>query len=209
MNTIDILLVIPLIYAAWKGFKKGFIIEIFMLLALLVGIYAGIHFSDWTSRLIIESLEIEGRYLPVIAFTITFIGVAVLVYFAGKMLEQVVKIAQLGLVNRIFGLFFSMIKMVYILAIIIILIESYDERGNFVPQETKENSALYFPIKNIATSTIPAIEESSIWLKNNIDSLFQDMDKNNIDLNDIQNFKKKADSLGVSDELKKELQEKQ
>ena len=203
MNTIDIILVIPLIYAAWKGFKKGFVIEIFTLLALLVGIYAGIHFSDWTSNLIIESLEIEGRYLPVIAFTITFIGVAVLVYFAGKMLEQVVKIAQMGLVNKLFGLLFSVVKMIYVLAIIIILIESYDERGHFVPQETKENSALYFPIKNIATSTIPAIEESSIWLKNNIDSIFQDMDKKNIDLNEIQDLKRKADSLGVSDKLEK------
>lgn len=202
MNTIDILLILPLIYAAWKGFRKGFIIELFMLLALLVGIYAGIHFSDWTSQLIIKNFEIEGRYLPVIAFTITFIGVAVLVYFIGKMLEQVVKIVQLGLVNRIFGLLFSIIKMVYILAIIIVLIESYDEKGNFVPQKTKENSALYFPIQNIATSTIPAVERSSIWLKNNMGSMFQEVEEKKKDYEKIKSIKEKADSLGVSDKIK-------
>jgi membrane protein required for colicin V production len=49
MNSIDILLIIPLVYAAWKGFKHGLIIEVFTLLALFVGIYVGIHFSDFMS----------------------------------------------------------------------------------------------------------------------------------------------------------------
>ena len=47
MNFIDVLILIPVIYAAWKGFKHGLIIEVFTLLALVVGIYAGIHFSDF------------------------------------------------------------------------------------------------------------------------------------------------------------------
>lgn len=194
MNTIDIFILIPLIYAAWKGFRKGFILEIFLLLALLVGIYAGIHFSDWTSNLIIQHFHLEGRYLPIIAFTITFLGVAALVYMAGKMLEQVIKVIQLGLVNRIFGLLFSLIKMVYILSILVILIESYDEKGRFIPQHSKDESALYYPIKKVATSTIPALESSSIWLKNNIDSMLL-TPKNNIELNDLQNLNKKVDGL--------------
>lgn len=199
MNIIDIIILIPLIYAAWKGFRKGFIIELFMLLALLVGIYAGIHFSDWTSDLIIQHFEIKGRYLPVIAFTITFIGVAALVYMAGKMLEQVIKVVQLGLVNRIFGLLFSVIKMVYILGILIVLIESYDERGNFVPQQSKEDSSLYFPIKTITTSTIPSVGRSSIWLKNNIDSILFDP-KYDIDIDQLQELKRKTDSLKNAEE---------
>lgn len=200
MNIIDIIILIPLIYAAWKGFRKGFIIEIFMLLALLVGIYAGIRFSDWTSELIIQHFEIEGRYLPVVAFTITFLGVAALVYMAGKMLEQVIKVVQLGLVNRIFGLLFSVIKMVYVLGILIVLIESYDERGNFVPHQSKEDAALYFPIKTIATSTIPALERSSIWLKNNIDSMLFDQ-KYDIDIDQLQELKRKTDSLKNAEEM--------
>lgn len=199
MNIIDIIILIPLIYAAWKGFRKGFIIELFMLLALLVGIYAGIHFSDWTSDLIIQHFEIKGRYLPVIAFTITFLGVAALVYMAGKMLEQVIKVVQLGLVNRIFGLLFSVIKMVYILGILIVLIESYDERGNFVPQQSKEDSSLYFPIKTITTSTIPSVGRSSIWLKNNIDSILFDP-KYDIDIDQLQELKRKTDSLKNTEE---------
>ena len=58
MVFVDILIIIPLIYAAWKGFKHGIIIEVFTLLALFVGIYAGIHFFDFAGDLYGASLEI-------------------------------------------------------------------------------------------------------------------------------------------------------
>lgn len=44
MNFLDLIIILPLIYAAYKGFKHGFIIELFTLLAIIVGIYVGIHF---------------------------------------------------------------------------------------------------------------------------------------------------------------------
>ena len=77
MNFIDILILVPLLLAAWKGFKRGFIIEIFIVLALLVGIYCGIHFSDYTSDLIKDKLSVSSIYLPIISFALTFIVIAV------------------------------------------------------------------------------------------------------------------------------------
>lgn len=172
MNFVDIIIIVPIIYAAWAGFRKGLIIEIFTLLALLVGIYAGIHFSDWTADLIAEKIDIDVNYLPVVAFTVTFLAVGAMVYFAGKVIERILKIVQLSPINRILGLLFGVIKMVYVLSIIIILMETYDERGNFIPDSVKEESSLYDPVKTIASATIPAIEESSIWLKNNVQDQF-------------------------------------
>ena len=202
MNFIDILILIPLGYAAWKGFKKGLIIEVFTLLALLVGIYAGIHFSDWTSDLIADYFEIEPNYLPVVAFTLTFLGVGAIVFFAGKALEQVIKVVNLSPINKIFGVIFGLLKMVYFISVLLILLETYDERGDFIPKKMKENSMLYTPIKTTASATIPAVEESSIWLRNNMNNnLFED---NDVTLEDIKRLKREADSLGITlDDLKK------
>lgn len=173
MNWIDILLVIPLAYAAWKGFRKGFIIELFTLLALLVGIYAGINFSDWTAGFIQKQFEFEGRYLPVIAFTLTFLGVAILVYFLGKLIEGMLKLVQLSLVNKLLGLLFGTIKVLYILSIVLVLVETYDERGNFISEEVKDASLLYHPVVKTSMVTIPAVEQSVIWIKNsNTDFVF-------------------------------------
>ena len=190
MNFVDIIIILPLIYAAWVGFKKGLVIEVFTLLALLVGIYAGIHFSDWTSKLIKDNIDIEGKYLPVVAFTLTFLAVGAIVYFAGKMIERMLKVVNLSPVNKILGVVFGLIKMVYTLSILIILLETYDERGDFIPEDIKSESLLYEPVK------IPAIEESTIWLKNNAnDALFEE---NDVSFEDLKELKHTADSLGIT-----------
>lgn len=195
MNFVDIIIVVPLVYAAWRGFKKGLIIEVFTLLALLVGIYAGIHFSDWTSARIEEYFDFDANYLPVIAFTVTFLAVGAMVFFAGKMLEQMVKVVNLSPINKIMGVVFGMLKMVYTLSILIILLETYDERGDFIPEKTKENSLLYTPVKLTASATIPAIEESTIWLRNNMRNDF--FEENDVTIEDLKRLKETADSLGI------------
>ena len=207
MNFVDIIIIVPLLYAAWVGFRKGLIIEIFTLLALLVGVYAGIHFSEWTSRLIVNNIDIEGKYLPVVAFTVTFLAVGAMVFFAGKMIERMLKMVNLSPINKILGVFFGVIKMLYTLSILIILIETYDERGSFIPHEVKEESFLYNPVKIIASATIPAIEESSIWLKNSVNStIFEEYD---MDLDEIQELKRTADSLGLTLDDLKQLKQQQ
>ena len=203
MSFIDILIIVPLGYAAWQGFKKGFVIELFTLLALLVGIYAGIHFSDWTAKVIRENFEIEGKYLPVVAFTLTFLAVGAMVFFAGKMLERMIKVVNLGPINKILGIVFAVIKMLYTLSIGIILLETYDERGEFFPEEIKSKSLLYEPVKVIASATIPAIEESTIWLKNNMNSELSV--EEDLTVNDVLRLKQTADSLGITVEDLQEL----
>ena len=124
MNYIDILILIPLLYAGWKGFKHGLIIEVFTLLALVVGLYAGIHFSDYIAGVLKNSLSWRSKYVPVVAFTITFLGVGAMVYFAGKAIEKVVKITGLTPINKGLGIFFSILKMLYFISVILVLIES-------------------------------------------------------------------------------------
>ena len=165
MNYLDILLFIPIIVGAWRGFKKGFVIEIFTLLALLVGIYAGIHFSDFMASLLKENVGLNSKYLPAISFTITFLLVGAMVFFAGKMIEKAIKVVALGMVNKLAGLFFGMTKMIFILSAGIVIIEAYDHQGHFIPKDLKSDSLLYEPIKNVSMKTIPALEESELFRK--------------------------------------------
>ncbi len=165
MNYLDILLLIPIIIGAWRGFKKGFVIELFTLLALLVGIYAGIHFSDYMAEILRENVGITTEYLPAIAFTVTFLLVGAMVYFAGKMIEKGLKIVALGMVNKIAGLIFGVVKMVFILSAALVILESYDEKGKFIPTDLKTNSLLYEPVKKTSLTAIPALKYSDLFIK--------------------------------------------
>ena len=101
MSFLDIIFVVALVFAAWKGFKKGFVIELFTFLALFLGLYAGIHFYDYISTILIEKFEFKNEYLPTISFTIIFLMVGAMVYFGGKAIEKVIKIIQLSLLNKL------------------------------------------------------------------------------------------------------------
>lgn len=167
MNFLDILIVCLLAYAAWKGFKKGFIIELFTFLALFIGLYAGIHFSDLISEFLMEKMDLSpSSYLPVISFLIVFLAIGAMIYFGGKALEKVIKVVQLSLVNKLLGIFFSVLKMIFIVGALLIMAESYDEKNDFVSQESKDASLLYYPFQTVVSTCIPAFEESTLFLKN-------------------------------------------
>lgn len=165
MNYLDILLIIPIIIGAWRGFKKGFVIELFTLLALLVGIYAGIHFSDFMASILRENIGITSKYLPAISFTITFLLVGAGVYFAGKMIEKAIKVVALGMLNKFVGMLFGAIKMVFILSISVVILDAYDQHGDFLSDELKNESLLYNPIKNTSIKTIPALKYSELFVR--------------------------------------------
>ena len=165
MNFIDIIFIILFSLAAWRGFKKGFIIELFTFLALFVGLYAGIHFSDVVANGLKNSFNISSEYLPTISFLIIFLIVGAMVYFGGKALEKLVSAIQLSLVNKLLGVFFSALKITFIFGGFILLAESFDEKGDFISEETKNESLVFYPIKELVTSCIPSFEQSTLFLK--------------------------------------------
>lgn len=167
MGFLDILIACLLAYAAWKGFKKGFIIELFTFLALFIGLYAGIHFSDFVSEFLMEKMDLSpSSYLPIISFAIVFLAIGAMIYFGGKALEKAIKVVQLSLLNKLLGIFFSVLKMIFIIGGVLLMAESYDEKNDFVSQESKDASLLYYPFQSFVSTCIPAFEESTLFLKN-------------------------------------------
>lgn len=202
MNFIDILLLVPLIYAAYKGFKHGLIIEAFTLLALFVGLYAGIHLSDFVAEKLKDVFHWDSEYLPVVAFTITFLGVGAMVYFAGKTIEQMVKVVNLSPVNKFFGALFGGIKMLYFVSVVLVIFESYDEKSHFFPEDKKEDSMLYNPVLNFSTKTVPGLEKSTIFLQN---ALQAESDSTGLSIEQLMQTKEVADSLGIEADNAAEL----
>lgn len=194
MNFIDLLLLAPLIYGGYKGFKHGLIIEIFTLLAFVVGIYAGNHLSEKMAEFLTTTFDLTSEYLPLIAFTIVFLLVGAGVYFAGKTLEKAIKMVALSPLNKFLGLFFGLIKTLYILSVILIMFDGYDRKNKLFKKETKDTALLYHPIIQFSKSTIPGLANSSIFVEN----FFQeDSDSTGLTIDEVLRAKEVADSLGI------------
>jgi len=194
MNYLDLILFIPIAYAAYKGFKHGLIIELFTFLALFVGLYAGIHFSDFLAIKLKSSLGWDSAYLPVIAFTLIFLALGAMVYFAGKAIEQVIKVVHLNPLNKLAGVFFAILKMLYLVSVVIVVLDGYDPKGNFIPNTLKAKSATYYPIKKVSTYSVPGMGSSLLVLQQ---ALHKDNDSISTSVDDAMRAKVLADSLGV------------
>ena len=155
MNTIDLVFAILLLWAAYRGYTKGFIVQLATLAALLLGILGAVMFSDFTSELIIKKFEVSGQYLPILSFAITFIVIVIAVHLLAKMLNKLIDAIALGIVNRLLGVLFSILKIAFIVSIILVLVNKIDNKYKFIPDDTKENSLLYKPLSNFAPMIFP------------------------------------------------------
>ena len=90
MNYFDIIIIIPLIWGAYKGFKKGIIIEIASFIALGLGIWGGMKFSSISAKYLSETFDIAENIMPLISFAVTFILIVIVVFTLAKMLQKIV-----------------------------------------------------------------------------------------------------------------------
>lgn len=162
MNFLDIIIAIPLLWAVYKGFRKGLVIEIASLAALILGIYGGIHFSDAVADFLKERFNWNSTYMPLISFTITFLGIVILVHLVGKVVERIVNIVALGIVNKILGAAFGFLKVAFILSVILIIFDGFDAKMNLIDKDKKEKSMLYKPLRSFAVTVIPKLNFEEI-----------------------------------------------
>lgn len=160
MNWLDIVLAIPLLWLLYKGFRNGLIIELASLAALILGIYAALHFSFYVQGYLEENFEIAENYLYIISFAITFLIVAIIVYLAGKIIHKLVSIVALGFLNRLAGGIFGLMKAALVLSVILYFINGFDP--GLIKSDVKEKSILYDPIESIVPMIIPRIDLDEI-----------------------------------------------
>lgn len=158
MNYLDIILVIPIIWLGYRGFVHGLIIELATLVALVLGIYAGFHFSGYAATFLTEHFSMNEKYVSLVAFILTFIVVVVIVYLIGKLLEKVVNMIALGFVNKLAGGIFGVIKAAVILSVIIYMVNLFDINQKIVTEKSKEGSFLYKPVEAIVPFILPKVD---------------------------------------------------
>lgn len=157
-NYFDIIFLIPLAYAVYKGLKNGFIIEFAGMISLFLGIWGAFKFSGFIADFMVNHMQVESSSIGLISFFITFILILILVYLIAKVITKVIDAAALGILNKILGLIFSLIKMVFILSILVLMIKTYDKENKLITPEQQEESFLYKPLSYMAPALFPYLD---------------------------------------------------
>ena len=152
-NAIDLIIAIPLLLAAWRGFRKGLIIEIATLVGLVAGLFAGYHGADRVAESLADSWDLKASTLHGIGFLIAFAAVLVAVYLLGKVIEKAVDLVALGLVNKGLGALFGLVKMGLFLSVVIYFLNLAFGKDEWLPKEQVKQAVLY-----------PVVSEAASWL---------------------------------------------
>ena len=165
MIVFDIVLASFLVLGFISGFIKGLFSEIASLIAVMLGIYVAIHFSYYAEEFLSDSiLRWNSKTNKIVGYIITFLGVVLLVIFTGKILTKLADITALGLVNKILGGFFGVLKTALIFSFIFVFMDKIKTKIPFLTEKVKEESVLYAPIKIISTTLFPSIiEQPEDW----------------------------------------------
>ncbi|WP_411894144.1 CvpA family protein [Winogradskyella sp. A2] len=160
MSIIDIVLGALLLFGLIRGAMKGLFVEVASLLALVLGIYGAIHFSYFATGFLESKVDWSEKTVNIVAFAITFVIIVLAISLAGKALTKLADFAALGMLNKLLGGVFGVLKIGLILSILLIVFNKLNKTLPFLDKEDLEESVLYEPVKSLAPMIFPTLIKS-------------------------------------------------
>ena len=157
MSVLDIILGALLLFGLINGFIKGLFVEVASLLALILGVYGAIHFSNFAADLLQSRFDWSEKTINITAFAITFVIIVLAISLAGKALTKIADFAALGIINKLLGGVFGALKIGLILSVVLIVFDKMNRTLPFVDESELKDSILYNPVKSLAPTIFPSI----------------------------------------------------
>ena len=165
MNYIDIIILIPLLYALVKGFSNGLIKEITGLLGLIIGVYVAFNFSSYLHPRVTSFFGDSAQFVPIISFATLFIVSILAIRLLGYFLDKITKVLALGIISKILGAIFGILKVLVVFSFLLVFIKEY----KLIDAKTQSQAVLLKPIENIARIITPEFNKHKGTFLDNVE----------------------------------------
>jgi membrane protein required for colicin V production len=167
---IDIIIVILLIYALVLGLRKGVVMQVVELLAVLLGVYGAYKFSHMLAGWV-QGWGINAEYVGTVSFICMFIAVVVAVSLLGKVVHGVVQTVMMGWLNRLLGAAFALLKILLLVVAALRILDGIQ----VLPQSQVQESKMYKPLIDLAPYVFKYLDINK--LKDAADSIDKEVEK--------------------------------
>jgi membrane protein required for colicin V production len=117
--TIDVLFLLFMVMAVFRGLRQGLIIAVFSALALILGLAAAMKLSAGVAGWAVANVHLSSRWLPVIAFILVFLVVVIAVRAGGRLAEKAIGLALMGWLNKLGGILLYAAVYIIILSVLL------------------------------------------------------------------------------------------
>ena len=143
MNIFDIIILFILSYGLINGFVKGFIIEVAGIISLILGVTGSFKFASILEVYLNSYVDWRPKTIQAASFIILFVIIIYAVSLLAKMITKTLKIIALGMINRIFGGIFGLLKWCIILSSLVLVSQEINEIITLIPDKTLKESISY------------------------------------------------------------------
>ncbi len=166
MNIIDIICLVFLVYALYRGFKNGLLLELGSIVSLLVGVWLASRFGEKLGLW----LGFDNTTAKVGGFVLLLIAVVLLMFMACRLVRLVIDFTGLGLFDRIGGCIVSVIKTALVLSLILNLFIPLNAKNQWIKPSSFDNSQCCEYLEPFAASIFPYIEQAKDMYMEHLES---------------------------------------
>jgi len=155
MNLTDIIIIIPILWAMYVGFRKGFVAQLAGIAGVIAGIWLGFRFG----RFVGEWLDMTGDTARLTGFIIVVVATLTGCALLGRLLGGLIKMTGFGMLDTIGGMLVSTLKMLLILSVLAVCFDIANNHWRLVKRSRLEQSRLYTPVMKISQNIFPVVQD--------------------------------------------------
>lgn len=149
MNLIDSICLIILIYGSYKGFRNGIVGELLSFLGILLGIYLSKTYYPIVDEYLATIFDSTNQLVSLISVILIFSVTIILTKILSKVITKALNVMALGLLNKLIGSIFGLLKYLLILCIITFIFSEANDIFVFIQTNKIEETQIFFKIQKI------------------------------------------------------------
>ena len=164
---LDVVYLLLIIVAAFKGMQKGLIVALFSIFAFIAGLAAALKLSAVVAARLSVEVSPAFKWLPMLSFLLVFILVVFVVNLGGRIIQKAVETILLGWINRVGGMILYVALYTFIFSIILF----FASQAHLINANTIASSFFYPYIQPLGPRVINAIGDLIPFFKNMFEEL--------------------------------------
>ena len=147
-------MLIALLIGAYRGFRKGLLIEVVGIAALIIAVIGGFKLLHVGMAFLSTHFGNFSHLVPYIAFILIFVAILVLINLLGRTVKKALDLTLLGSLDNFAGALLGVLKWAIAISIFLWLTHTV---GFHIPEETRHASLIYPLIEPLGPKTIQII----------------------------------------------------
>jgi membrane protein required for colicin V production len=124
LSGLYIVLGVLILVGAFHGYKAGFLLELFSLVAVVLGVLAGFKFMGWAMVTLAGKFDINEKVLPYVAFAAVFVVIVIIVNLLGRLVKASVDKTFLGPADQTAGALLGLLRTVFAFSVVLWIVDS-------------------------------------------------------------------------------------